>query len=118
MEGTNPKDLIGAKKVPLALVPQAGIIHTAMAMKNGQKKYGAYNWRKNPVKMTIYIEAAQRHLAALLDGEDVASDSQSHHAAHAAACMMILLDALETGNLVDDRPAPGKAAELLERFAA
>ncbi|MEY9242511.1 hypothetical protein ABIF27_003166 [Bradyrhizobium elkanii] len=49
-----------------------------MAMKNGAKKYGPYNWRSNKVRMTIYIEAAQRHLAALLDGEDKASDSQVH----------------------------------------
>ncbi|WP_370200055.1 dATP/dGTP diphosphohydrolase domain-containing protein [Bradyrhizobium elkanii] len=53
-------------------------MHTAMAMKNGAKKYGPYNWRSNKVRMTIYIEAAQRHLAALLDGEDKASDSQVH----------------------------------------
>lgn len=117
MDKTNPKDLIGAKKVPLALVPPAGIIHVAMAMKNGAEKYGPYNWRSNPVLMTIYIEAADRHLKALLDGENTASDSKVHHAAHAAACMFILLDAMEIGNLVDDRPIPGKAAKLLERFS-
>jgi hypothetical protein len=62
-----------------------------------------------------YIQ--QAYTGCLLD-EHVATDSQVHHAMHAAACMMILLDAFEPGNLVDDRPIPGKAAALLERFAS
>jgi len=61
--GTNPKDLIGTKKPPLGLVPTAGIIHEAMAMKDGAKKYGPYNWRENgkAVRYTVYHNAALRH---------------------------------------------------------
>lgn len=113
--GVNPKDVIGATKPNLALVPPAGKIHVALAMANGAQKYGAYNWRLNPVQLLIYLAAAQRHIDQFMDGEDLAADSGVHHLAHAAACLMIVLDALETGNLVDDRPAPGAASALIER---
>lgn len=70
--------------------------------------------------MMIYIAAAQRHLLSLLDGEDVATDEQTglqcHHAGNVIACMNIILDALETGNLIDDRPIKGAAAKIIERM--
>jgi hypothetical protein len=115
---TNPKDLIGMTKPPVGLVPPALIIHVSQAMKNGAIKYGPYNWRSNKVRMSIYLDAALRHILELLDGEDFASDSGVHHAAHAAACMGIILDALETGSLVDDRPKKGAAAKLIARFTS
>ncbi len=112
----NPKDLMGIKKPPVHLVPAAGIIEMSMAMKNGASKYGPYNWRSHPVNLTVYIGAAQRHLLQLLDGEDRADDSGCHHAAHVAACMAIILDALATGNLVDDRPVKGSASRLIDEL--
>ncbi len=114
----NPKDIIGRTKVPLSLVPPALTIHVAMAMKNGafKKKYGPYNWRTDKVSAMVYLDAAKRHLECLVDGEDIAPDSKCHHAAHVAACMGIYLDAMESGNLRDDRPLPGPGADLLRRF--
>lgn len=112
---TNPKDRVGIKKPPVHLVPAAGIIEMAMAMKNGALKYGPYNWRSHPVNLTVYIGAAQRHLLQLLDGEDKANDSGCHHAAHVAACMAIILDAIATGNLIDDRPVKGAASKLIDQ---
>lgn len=87
-----------------------------MAMKNGADKYGAYNWRDNPVRMSIYIDACFRHLYQLLDGEDYAQDSGVHHAGHAIACMAIILDAIEHGNIIDDRPPKGPAAETIKKL--
>lgn len=113
---TNPKDLVGAAKPQLHLVPPALLIHTAKAMENGAKKYGPYNWRKKKVAMTVYIGAAMRHLTSLLDGEDLASDSTVHHAGHVSACMGIILDALECNCLIDDRPPKGCAAALIARM--
>ena len=113
---TNPKDLIGIKKPQLWLVPPSALIHEAMAMKNGADKYGAYNWREKKVRVVIYIDAALRHLQQYLDGEDLATDSGVHHLGHARACCGIILDALETGNLIDDRPTKGKAPQLIERL--
>lgn len=113
---TNPKDLIGIKKPPLALVPPAGIIHTAMAMKDGAQKYGPYNWRQNDVQAMVYIHAALRHIYSWMDGEEVAEDSGVHHLGHAAACCAILLDAQSGDNLVDDRPRAGNSAKLLKEL--
>lgn len=113
---TNPKDIVAAKKAPVWLVPPALLIHAGQAMKNGAEKYGPYNWRTKAVRYTVYLDAAWRHIAALLDGEDYAPDSGIHHAAHAAACMGIILDAMETHALIDDRPTKGPAADLLARF--
>jgi hypothetical protein len=115
--GTNPKDLLGIKKVQLNLVPASSVIYQALAMEDGARKYGPYNWRQNKVIASIYVAAAERHLKAWFDSrEEVAADSQKPHLAHALACIGIIVDALETGNLVDDRPPAGAASALIARF--
>lgn len=114
--GTNPKDLLGIKKVQLNLVPPSSIIYQALAMEDGAKKYGPYNWRENKVIASIYVAAAMRHLQQWYDGEELAADSQKPHLAHALACLGIIVDAKETGNLVDDRPLPGAASQLIARL--
>lgn len=111
--GTNPKDRLGLKKVQLNLVPPSSIIYQALAMEDGARKYGPYNWRANKVIASIYVAAAMRHLQAWFDGEEVAPDSQKPHLGHVLACLGILVDAKETGNLVDDRPLPGAAGRLI-----
>ena len=85
-------------------------------MENGAKKYGPFNWRSNKVIASIYIGAAMRHLESWYDGEENAKDSGVPHLGHALASIGILVDALTTGNLVDDRPVPGSAASLIEKF--
>lgn len=110
---TNPKDLLGFKKPPLRLVPAALIIQTARAMALGAKKYGPYNWRDKKVRRTVYLEAAMRHILCALDGEDLDPESGVPHEAHAAACMGIILDAMQIDAMIDDRPLPGAAAKLI-----
>ena len=112
-EGVNPKDLIGTKKAPLHLVPPALAIRVAPVLALGAAKYGPFNWRQYPVKLSVYLEAAQRHLLAFADGQDLDPESGEWHVAHAAACLAIVLDAEGIGHLVDDRPSPGPAADLL-----
>jgi hypothetical protein len=112
----NPKDLVGAKKVPLSLLPAVAVLHGSHAMVNGAKKYGAWNWRDKPVRASIYVDACLRHLLAWFDREEAAADSGVHHLGHAIACLAILLDAQEVGNLIDDRPAKsGAFCRALER---
>jgi len=113
---TNPKDQVGIKKPRLYLVPPTSIIYQALAMQDGAAKYGPYNWREKKVVASIYVDAAMRHILAWVDGEEVAQDSGYPHLAHALACLGIIVDALETGNLVDDRPKPGATAAILERW--
>lgn len=104
----NPKDLIGVKKVSFTKTSSIALAHCAMAMMDGARKYGAYNWRDKPVLATIYVDAALRHLLAWYEGEEMAEDSGVHHLGHAMACCSILLDAMAYDALVDDRPN-GKA---------
>jgi hypothetical protein len=111
---TNPKDRHGAAKPPLGLVPPAALIRMAKAMQHGADKYGPYNWREKAVRSTIYVDAAMRHLVRYLDGEDIDPDSGCPHIAHVAACMAVLMDATDVGNLEDDRPVPGPASRLIE----
>lgn len=113
---TNPKDKIGASKPDLSLIPPAALVHEAMAMADGGRKYGPYNWREEPVQAMTYIAAALRHLGQYLDGQDIDPKSLVHHLGHARACCGILLDAAECGALIDNRPKPGKAQEIIDRL--
>jgi hypothetical protein len=113
---TNPKDLLGTKKVPMSKVCPIAIAHESLAMLDGEIKYGARNWREKDVIASIYIDAALRHLNAWFEGQEVAEDSGIHHLGHARACLGILLDAQAHGNLIDDRikgdfPSVAKALE-------
>ena len=116
-DSTNPKDLLGIKKVSLTLVPPSSIIYQALAMEDGARKYGPYNWREKKVRTSIYIDAALRHIQSYFDGEELAEDSQKPHLGHALACLGIIIDAATSGNLIDDRPKAGVASSLLKKYS-
>lgn len=120
MDSTNPKDLLGAKKVSLSAVPPVAILHESMAMMDGEWKYGFRNYREKKVQARIYIDAALRHINAWAEGEEIADDSNVHHLGHARACLGILLDALESGNLIDNRVQGvyPKVAKRMEEWVA
>lgn len=102
--GSNPKDLLGAKKPDASKIPAVAIAWESLAMMDGAGKYDPYNWRANKVVASIYVAAAKRHLDLWFEGQRQAEDSGCHHLGHARACLGILLDAEATGNLIDDRP--------------
>jgi hypothetical protein len=112
----NPKDLLGMKKPNVALVPPASALYQSQAMMDGAAKYGPYNWRENPVLAMVYVSAALRHIYAYLDGENIDPMSGVPHLGHGLACLGILADATETGNLLDDRPLAGPAGDMVRRF--
>lgn len=112
----NPKQAYGEQKPDLSLIPPVSLHHMALAFEEGARKYGAFNWRENPVECRTYIAAGMRHLADALDGTDRASDSDVLNLAHTMACCAIVIDAMEIGNLIDNRPKPGKSAEVLEKL--
>lgn len=118
--GSNPKDLLGVKKVSMSKIPPIAIAHEALAMMDGAGKYGSFNWRGNGVQAMIYIDALLRHVMLWVEGQEQAEDSGCHHLGHARACLGILLDAQATGNLVDDRPtgASEKLEEAFDQIAA
>lgn len=113
----NPKQAYGDKKVALALIPFTALIAFARAMMEGARKYGAFNWRRQPVQAMTYVHAAMRHLAAYTEREAIDPESGVPHLGHAMACCGILYDAEMNGTLIDDRPPPGPAAIMLREYA-
>jgi hypothetical protein len=113
---SNPKTRFGHAKPPLGLVPGAALVHVSEALRDGSDKYGAANWRQDPVTSQTYFDAALRHLFAWQDGEDTDPKSKVHHLAHAATNMMIILDAMEAGTLIDARPPKARTADLIREF--
>ena len=110
---TNPKDAIGRTKPPMHLIPPVAMVQEAQVMRLGADKYGPYNWREHSVAASVYVSAAQRHLLQWFDGESIDPESGASHLAHARACLGILLDAESLGQLVDDRPPAGMAANAI-----
>ncbi len=113
----NPKQQYGDLKVPLGLVPASAVAYMALAFKEGARKYGPFNWREYSIQAMTYVHAAERHLAAYVDGEDTDPESGVPHLAHALACLAILVDAKEVGHLADNRPPKGNAGALLRKLA-
>jgi hypothetical protein len=114
----NPKDLIAsATKVPVELLPPTALIHTSLAHGEGALKYGPYNWREYPVKLSCYYGAAMRHWLLLMAGERCAPDSGIHHLGHANASANIVMDAEAHGQLVRDFPADAEAVAAVLKEA-
>ena len=111
---SNPKTRFGVAKPPLALIPAPAMLQMAEAFRDGAAKYGAANWRKDPVSASTYVNAALRHIVAWYDGEEVAPDSKVHHLGHAAACLAIILDAQLCGTLLNDRPPPAPTGDIIK----
>ena len=112
----NPKDILAGRKVALGLLPGAADIYGALAMAEGAKKYGPFNWREKGVKHTVYLDAIKRHLLALYDGQWKDSESGIPHLGHIIAGAAIILDANSVGKLINDLPPPGKAAQILDEY--
>lgn len=127
----NPKTLMGNKKVRnLSVIPMTALIQEARAMEygafhspraDGTKGYGPFNWRDSNIEYMTYVEAAFRHIMAAADREDIDPETGEYkvpHLALARATLGILIDALEHGTVIDNRPknARGVVAELLRKY--
>lgn len=124
---TNPKDAVGIKKVPFHVVPMRVIAGLGLALLEGARKYGSFNWRVAGVRASVYFDAMHRHMGAWWEGQDIDPDSGLSHVDKAIASLVVLRDSMLQGNWVDDRPvrgsdlkwvdsANGKAAEIIERY--
>lgn len=136
MQDGNPKTAMGAAKPDLSVIPPISLLHLALAMMNGDVKYGAFNYREKEVSSRVYVAAAMRHLLSYLDGEDFSADTvygafmfeedpvrnpqiaKTHHLGHVMACCAIVLDAEACGMLLDNRPGKGTAGAAIEQFIA
>lgn len=117
-DDTNPKDRLGALKVPLHLIPSVPMIYAALVFELGAYKYGEFNWRDRSVRITVYTGAIQRHTLALAAGEDIDPESGLPHTGHIIACACIIEDARAAGGLIDDRYAKDGAAMLMAKMTA
>ena len=114
MKPTNPKDALGAGKIPLGLVPDTITAEVALAYLEGSVKYGRFNWRVAGVRASIYNDALRRHLMRWWNGEDRDRNTRVKHLASVIACAGILLDAELCGKLTDDRPPAADMSSLLD----
>jgi hypothetical protein len=58
----------------------------------GARKYSPGNWRKVPELERRYFAAARWHLSAWQRGERIDPESGLRHLAHAACCLVFLLE--------------------------
>lgn len=108
MKPTNPKDIIGTRKLCFSVLPWRVLTGVALAMLEGACKYGRHNYRAAGVRASIYFDAVVgRHLTAWWEGEDLDPDSGLHHIDKALAGLMVMRDSMLHGNFEDDRPPKG-----------
>ena len=101
---TNPKDVLGIAKVPMHCVPARVLMELGLAMAEGGRKYGTYNYRNMGVRSSVYYDAAVRHLMDWWEGTDIDPDSGLHHVTKAIASLVVLRDGMLMENIFDDRP--------------
>lgn len=89
-------------KLPLNLLSTEAMNQTAAVLAFGAKKYAEHNWRAG-FTWSRPLAAAMRHLTAFNDGEDTDPESGLSHLAHAACCIMFLLEFEKTHPELDDR---------------
>lgn len=78
-------------KPALALLPFRATEEVAKVLAFGAKKYDAWNWKKG-FAWSRLIGAALRHLFAFARGEDKDAETGLSHLAHAACCVLFLLE--------------------------
>lgn len=113
MKSSNPKDLAAVTRVPMHLWPMTATVHGCSAIYEGMRKYGYYNWRHDKVSIMTYVAALQRHLFRYVGGQWADKNSGATHLGHILACLAILVDAHESGRIIDDRPIAGPDVERL-----
>ena len=101
---SNPKDRVATSRLDLSLFPDTAVAYGALAMTEGDAKYGGYNYREAGVRASVYVAAARRHLAKWFNGEWCDSRTGVPHLASVLGCVGILVDAIECDKLNDDRP--------------
>jgi hypothetical protein len=119
---TNPKDALGSDRLPVHLWPMSATAFGCIGLLNGAGKYGRANWREAGIRPSIYIDAAIRHLTDWFEGNDTDPADGVHNLAGALASIAIVVDAMCSGKLVDDRNYNGigwrKAREMMEPHVA
>jgi hypothetical protein len=86
----------------------------AVAMYEGDRKYGRHNYRATKIVAEDYYNALQRHMMAWWEGEDEDPDCGLSHITKAIATLVVLRDAMMRDMWVDDRPPRGMDGMVME----
>jgi len=124
---SNPKDIIGIRKLAFSALPWRVLTYVGLAMMEGAAKYGRHNYRAAGARASVYFDAVvARHLTDWWEGNDIDPDSGLHHIDKAISGLMVLRDSMLEGNFIDDRPPRGRvdlaelndlAAKILDKHA-
>jgi len=113
---TNPKDRAATTRLDISLFPDTAVAYGALGCTEGDYKYGGYNYRIAGILASVYYSAIRRHLSKWHNGEWADAKTGVPHLASAIASLGILIDAIEKGTMVDDRPPKTDLAGLLTRM--
>jgi hypothetical protein len=89
-------------KLPMHLLSTEALEQIAAVLQFGAQKYDNHNWRKG-FAWSRPLSAALRHILAFNRGEDRDPESNLSHLAHAACCLMFLIEFEKTHTELDDR---------------
>jgi hypothetical protein len=91
-----------SEKARVDLLPTLALIETAKVLAFGAEKYGENNWRGG-FKWSRLLGALLRHTFAFMRGEYIDEETGLSHMAHAACCVLFLLEHIILGYGTDDR---------------
>ena len=111
---SNPKDIVGIRKVSMSVLPTPVMWEVSLGMMEGALKYGRHNYRAIGVRASVYYDATQRHLTDWWEGQDIDPASNLNHITKAISSLTVLRDSMIRDNWVDDRPPATDPAFLQE----
>jgi len=101
-QGEARKSAESASKPRLDLLPPPAIEAIAEVLTFGASKYGANNWCRG-ARWGRYYAALLRHIFAWYRGQDLDPETGLSHLAHAACCLVFLMEYQRNGWGADDR---------------
>lgn len=114
-----PGTKFDAEKPRWELLPLVAVQAVVDVLTYGARKYAPGNWRKVRPLRSRYIGALWRHVVAHCRGESKDPESGLPHLAHAAACVLFLLEAeIGGGRELDPAPRPVRPKELAVKVRA
>ena len=91
-------------KPRMSLVPPNALRQVAAVMTYGERKYAAWNYLSGAgLPFSDYLDAAERHLNAFNCNEENDTESGLSHLAHAACCILMLMEMQAVHPEQDDR---------------
>jgi hypothetical protein len=105
-----PSAKIKTPKLNPLYFPMLAMPYIWSVFNKGLVKYSPFSWRDGETGSMELLNAALRHIYLYVSGTDLDSESGESHISHAAANLLLLLDMLENGTLVDNRPVVSEKA--------